>query len=222
MIDIIARIIFFLLSPFLAYGFGMALWRAVSSAFSQPSGFPKQNVIAFAAGFLAFALVWRIFKRPLELVCTFEHELTHLVIGLLFLKKPRSFVVTRHEGGSVTLTGGKNFVVTLAPYFFPTISYLLLPLAFLAPRDWLPVFLGLLGASVAFHLASGWAELHWRQTDLHEAGITFSIFFLPVANLIFYGAMAALLAGGTSGFFSFWVNGARESLNLLPALFRYL
>lgn len=146
--ELIAKTIAFLICPFTAYGFAVAVRREVAAA-----AFPKQTLIAFAAGFILFLIFWRIFKRHLQIVCTFEHELTHLLFGLIFLKRPHSFVVTRHDGGSVTLSGG-NFVITLAPYFFPTVSYLLLPLVFFVPKDAMPIFLLLLGASVAFHLVS--------------------------------------------------------------------
>ena len=80
---------------------------------------------------------------------------------------------------------GGNFLITLTPYFFPTDSYLLLPFAYFVPKNGMPIFVALLGASVAFHLASTWAELHWQQTDLHEARILFGSIFLPVVYLIF-------------------------------------
>ena len=212
--EIIAKTITFLICPFAAYGFGTAAYRTFGNA-----AFPKQTLIAFAVGFILFILFWRLFKRHLQVVCTFEHELTHLLFGLLFLKRPHSFVVTRHDGGSVTLSGG-NFIITLAPYFFPTVSYLLLPFAYFVPTGAMAIFTAALGASVAFHLVSTWAELHWRQTDLHKAGILFSSTFLPVANLIFYGALAALIFSGTTGFSSFWVTGARESFVSLASLFK--
>ncbi|MGI8467016.1 MAG: M50 family metallopeptidase [Pyrinomonadaceae bacterium] len=202
-----------LICPFLAYGFGKVIYRTVSF-----SVLPK-GLMAFAAGFVLFAFVWRIFKRRLQIVCTFEHELTHLLFGLLFLKRPHSFVVTRHDGGYVSLSGG-NFVITLAPYFFPTISYLLLPFAFFIPANSLPVFSALLGASVAFHLASTWAELHPEQTDLHKAGILFSLIFLPAANLIFYGALLALIFGGAHSFLYFWSSGVKESFAAISFLFK--
>lgn len=212
--EFIAKIFTFLICPFAVYGFGQALFQTVETSY-----FPKQTLISFAIGFILFLVFWRIFKRHLQVVCTFEHELTHLIFGLLFLKRPHSFVVTRHNGGSVTLSGG-NFVITLAPYFFPTVSYLLLPIAYFVHKDGMPIFVGILGASVAFHLVSTWAELHWRQTDLQEAGILFSLFFLPVANLIFYGALAALMLGGTGGFTRFWIKGASEIFMLIATLFK--
>lgn len=212
--EIIAKTITLLVCPFLAYGFGRVIYRTVSL-----DTFPN-HLTAFCLGFVLFTLIWRIFRRRLQVICTFEHELTHLLFGLLFLKRPHSFVVTRHDGGYVEMSGSGNFIITLAPYFFPTVSYLLLPVAFFIPPDYLPFFFALLGASVAFHLASTWAELHWQQTDLHKAGILFSLIFLPVANLIFYGALMVLVFTGANGFSNFWLMGARESFVSLTALFK--
>jgi|ERR1035437_1612755 hypothetical protein len=209
----LAKAITLLICPFLVYGFGESLYRCISLVGLH------QGPIAFIAGFIVFAIIWRVFRRHLDLICTFEHEITHVLFGLLFLKVPRSFKVTRHEGGQVTMLGG-NFVITLAPYFFPTVSYLLLPLSFLFSPRFFPLFLAILGASVAFHIASTWAELHWQQTDLHKAGILFSLLFLPAANLIFYGALITLIFGGTDGFLRFWSVGIRASFGLLMTLFR--
>src|SRR5438445_12285668 len=112
-----------LICPFLAYGFGISLFRDLSHAGLH------HGVTAFIAGFIGFAIIWGLFKRQLQLICTFEHEVTHVIFGLLFFKVPRSFVVTRHEGGHVTMMGG-NFLITLALYFFSIVSYLFFPLRF--------------------------------------------------------------------------------------------
>lgn len=210
--ELVAKTITILICPFLAYGFGLDIYRTAWLP-SLPKG-----AAAFAVGFIAFAIIWRIFKRHLQVVCTFEHELTHLLFGLLFFKRPRSFVVTRHDGGYVEMSGG-NFVITLAPYFFPTISYLLLPLAFFVSPEFKSIFVGAVGGSVAFHLISTWGELHWRQTDLHDAGIAFSLIFLPVANLVFYGALLAAISSGADGFSRFWTVGLKESFNLFSRIF---
>lgn len=82
----------------------------------------------------------------------------------------------------------------------------------------MPVYLAILGASVAFHLVSTWRDLHREQSDLHNAGLLFSLIFLPVANLIFYGALFALVNGGTEKFLSFWVIGVKESIGLFPVI----
>lgn len=212
-LKLVGKALTFLILPFLIYGFGSALLQIVpASVFQNP------RVISFGIGFGLFVAFWLVFRRSLRVVCTFEHELTHLIFGLLFLKRPHAFVVTMREGGHVKLSGS-NFLITLAPYFFPTVSYFLLPIAFFVPSKSMPIYLTILGASVAFHLVSTWRDLHWEQSDLHKAGILFSLVFLPGANLIFYGGLLVLVSGGTEKFSSFWSIGARESINLLSEFF---
>ena len=210
MLNFIGKTVTFLLLPFLAYGFGTAFYEILTKNPWQHS-----RILSFAIGFGAFTLFWLIFKRFLEVFCTFEHEFTHLLVGLLFLKKPKSFSVTFTQGGYVELYGGKNFLVTLAPYFLPTVCYLILPLAWFLPKDYLPIFFAVFGGSMAFHLLSGWQEFHFEQSDLHDAGLIFSILFLPVANLIFFGAILSLVIAGNDKFFTFWKMGFINGLNLI-------
>jgi hypothetical protein len=207
MTEKIAKLIVLILCPFLAYGFGIALFEQAADA-----KLPTQT-LPFIIGALVFFAFWRLTGRFLEVLCTFEHEITHLIFGLLFLKWPSEFVVTIRNGGHVTLSGS-NFIIFLAPYFFPTVSYLLIPFFFFVPPASLPVFYAVLGASFSFHLVSTWGELHWRQTDLHKAGVVFSAVFLPVANLIFYGALLVLIFGDSKAFVRFWKDGVLYSLSL--------
>ncbi len=213
MLNSIGKVIAILLLPFLGYGFGTALFEIVSK-----SNFSSNRLIFFGIGFATFALFWLVFSKFLEVFCTFEHELTHLIVGLLFFKRPKSFKVTFTKGGHVELYGGKNFLVTLAPYFLPTVCYLILPFAWILPTDSLPIFFVMLGAAASFHLFSGWQEFHFGQSDLHDAGITFSVLFLPVANLIFFGAILTLVISGSEGFFVFWKHGFLNGIGLVKWL----
>jgi hypothetical protein len=213
MLNFIGKAVTVLLLPFLAYGFGKAFYEVFAN---RP--WPAARVWPFLLGFASFAVFWLVFKRFLQPLCTFEHELTHLIVGLLFFKRPKSFSVTLSRGGSVELYGGQNFLVTLAPYFLPTVCYLLLPVAWFVPKETLPLFFGILGGSAAFHLLSGWQEFHFGQSDLHEAGLVFSLLFLPVANLIFFGAVLSLIIGGNEKFFSFWKQGLANGLGGLWTL----
>ncbi len=208
MIERIAKAITLPVLPFLGYGFGLALYeRAVFS------NLPTQ-LTPFVLGMTAFYLFWRVFKKQFQIVCTFEHEITHVLFGLLFLKWPSEFVVTFRKGGHVRLSGS-NFVIYLAPYFFPTVPYLLIPLFFYVPLISIPFFYALLGATVSFHLVSTWAEIHLRQTDLQKAGYIFSLVFLPVANLIFYGALLVLIFSGADDFLEFWKAGFMNAASVI-------
>lgn len=207
MLNLVGKIVAVLLLPFLVYGFGTAFYEVLTKNAWQIS-----RVLPFVIGFILFAFFWLIFKRFLQVFCTFEHELTHLIVGLLFFKKPKSFKVTFTKGGYVEMYGGHNFLVTLAPYFLPTVCYLILPFAWFLPEKSLPIFLTILGASTAFHLLSGWQEFHFGQSDLHEAGLIFSILFLPVANLIFFGAILTFVIAGNDKFFGFWKQGIMNGI----------
>lgn len=213
MLNSIGKIVAILFLPFLGYGFGMAFYEIISK-----SNFSSNRLIFFGIGFAAFAVFWLLFSKFLEVFCTFEHELTHLIVGLLFFKRPKSFKVTFTKGGHVELYGGKNFLVTLAPYFLPTVCYLLLPFAWILPKESLPIYFGILGAASSFHLFSGWQEFHFGQSDLHDAGIAFSVLFLPVANLMFFGGILTLVINGNEGFFSFWKQGFQNGFSLLKWL----
>src|SRR5688572_26775504 len=76
----------------------------------------------------------RLFPGVWSYLQTLEHELTHLLIGLLFLKIPVGIRVSAHEGGEVRQLGlgttGQTWI-SLAPYFFPTVSLIVLIIAFL-------------------------------------------------------------------------------------------
>ena len=92
------------------------------------------------------------------------------------------------------MTSKTNFVIALAPYFFPFYVVMLVMLFLLAqlvlPWERLGVwFLGCLGAAYAFHLTLTGHILRTRQSDITEHGYVFS------AAVIFLGNISVLLIG---------------------------
>jgi hypothetical protein len=223
MLKIIARIslaLFLAATPFLIYGFGGETLRVLSQVSPKDARWQ-----AFAVGAVVFLpCLWvgkRVFPAVWSYLETLEHELTHLLIGLLFLKIPVGIRVSAHEGGEVRQIGlgttGQTWV-SLAPYFFPTVSLAVLVIAyFFGINTW--YLLALLGWTTVFHLVSNWGETSFRQPDLQKVGIVKSILILPVMNLICYGSILAYVAGGSKGFGSFWSEGLRLAWNLLRKLF---
>ena len=215
----ISLIIFLLSTPFLFYGFG----REALRIFSQFS-LGNSRWLAFTVGAVVFIpclfVAKRLFRSAWCYLETLEHELTHLLIGLIFLKIPVGIRVSAHEGGEVRQIGlgttGQTWV-SLAPYFFPTVSLAVLILASLFSVNTV-YLLGLLGWTTLFHLVSNWGETSFRQPDLQKAGILKSILILPVMNLICYGSILAFVAGGRKGFGSFWLEGLSSSLALAGQL----
>lgn len=212
----IALGLFLVAAPFLFYGFGLEMLRLISKA-----SFSNQRWLSFLVGVAIFFPCWLVAKRLFHsgwcYLQTLEHELTHLLIGLIFLKIPTGIRVSAHEGGEVRQIGfgtTGQIWVTLAPYFFPTISIAVVIVAYFVRLDTL-LLLGTLGWTTAFHLITNWSETSFRQPDLKKAGWLKTILILPVMNLICYGAVLAFVADGNKGFSTFWLDGLRAAFHLL-------
>jgi hypothetical protein len=205
--------------PFIALAFGRQLLGIVKRA--TPA---SPRPLTFLLGAVSFLPCWwlarRYMRRPLDYLSTLEHELTHILVGLLFFKRPLSLRVTARAGGDVVLTGG-NLWITLAPYYLPTISMVLLALGIVLPPKSQPHLLAVLGASVSFHILSTWTELGVMQSDFKKAGLLQTVWLLPVANLLFYGSVVAYVVGSTEGFIHWWRLGGSNTLALLSEIFHY-
>jgi hypothetical protein len=207
--------LFLIAVPFLFYGFGSETFRIISK-----TSVSNSRWLAFLVGGAAFFpfsfAANRLFHSLWCYIQTLEHELTHLLIGLIFLKIPTGIRVSAHEGGEVRQIGlgtTGQIWIALAPYFFPTISIAVLIFVYFARLNTL-FLLGILGWTTAFHLVTNWSETSFRQTDLQKAGIFKTILILPVMNLICYGAILAFVADGSNGFGVFWFNGLKQAFYL--------
>lgn len=223
MLKIIAKvslILFLIATPFLFYGFGGETLKILSKI-----SLSSTRWLAFLAGCAIFFPCWwvakRLFNSLWSYLETLEHELSHLIIGLLFLKIPVGIRVSAHEGGEVRQIGlgttGQTWV-SLAPYFFPTVSLFVLIVAYLIDLK-TPVLLGILGWTTAFHIVTNWSETSFRQPDLQKVGLLKTILILPVMNLLSYGSILAFVADGGKGFGSFWYDGFRESFKIIFRIF---
>jgi len=144
----------------------------------------------FLAGFLGYPVVHYLCWRPLTLY-VFGHELSHAIFAWASGAKVLGFSVSE-EGGHVDLSHS-NFVVALAPYVVPI--YALAVIAGYRVLLWyarwrLPppiahgVFLGAMGAALAFHLVHTAEVLGGqRQPDLEQAGgLVFSLSLIGLGN----------------------------------------
>src|SRR4051812_30822974 len=94
----IAKWIMNLVLPFVGCGFALTLYGLLQSA-----RYTSSRWIWFFAGVAALTVVWsfgrRYAWRTVQYLATLEHEITHILIGLLFLKRPLSIKVSATHGG---------------------------------------------------------------------------------------------------------------------------
>ena len=200
------------LSVFLSIGYGITLAEMI-----LPFDFNPPSIPYFLGGFGIFIPLWFTWLKNKHFYSTFEHELTHLLVGLLFFKKPAHFTVTRDAGGETGLYGG-NFLITLAPYFLPTFSFLMLPLyLIILPKFYLYYFI-LFGFVVAYHVLSTIQEFSYSQPDIIICGKIFSTIFLVFTNILVYGFLIIFVSGGFERGGIFLKQGFLESANWLIEL----
>jgi hypothetical protein len=175
-------IIAILLLP-VCVGAGTALWRVV-----RASGNADTIWVATLSGAGCWLAIYLLLPKPMW-VYVFGHELTHVLWTWLLGGRVKKFKASA-KGGHVIVTKN-NFIIALAPYFFPFYAVLVV-LVFLAGQ-WLWNWRGyavwfhlLLGASYGFHLTLTWHILKNTQSDITEQGYLFSgvIIFLGNVGLL--------------------------------------
>lgn len=127
------------------------------------------------------------------------HELTHTFFALLTFHKVVHIHLNMDEsGGSMGFLGKGNWLITIAPYFFPLFLFFLMLFAtFFAEKipDSLIVN-GVFGYFFAYHVESILVQIHGEQPDFKEVGFPFCWLFLPGANLFMCTAVLAFNNGG--------------------------
>jgi hypothetical protein len=142
--------------------------------------------VPLVAGAVCWGGIYCLLPRPMWLYVA-GHELTHALWTWLFGGRVRQLRVTS-QGGHVVVSK-TNFVIALAPYFFPFYAVLVALAGLAAQRLWpgarLEVwFLLLLGAAYAFHVSLTGHVLKSRQSDITEHGYLFSAAIILLGNLL--------------------------------------
>jgi hypothetical protein len=173
------------LLPFCA-GAAHALARLLSY-----TGRAESIWIALLAGVGCWIAILLLLPKPMR-VYVFGHELTHALWTWLFGGRIRKFKAGAH--GGYVITTKSNFLIALAPYFFPVYVALVLAIFAIGHLIWnfspYLVFCHLLiGMAYAFHITLTFHILKTRQSDITGQGYLFS------AVVIFLGNVAVLLLG---------------------------
>ena len=168
----------------ICFGAASALWLVL-----RASGRADTIWVATLSGAGCWCVIYLLLPKPMW-VYVFGHELTHALWTWLMGGRVRKFKASS-KGGHVIVTKN-NFLIALAPYFFPLYA-VLVTLLFLVGNcawNWRPYvvwFHLLLGACYGFHVTLTWHILKSRQTDITEQGYLFS------AVVIFLGNVSILL-----------------------------
>jgi hypothetical protein len=136
-----------------------------------------------AGAALWLAVLW-LLPKPTRLY-VFGHELTHALWAWAFGAKVQGLKAGA-RGGQVTVSRS-NFLVALAPYFFPVYALLVVAGFVLGGLvwDWRGQevwFHLLLGAAYAFHMTFTVEALQTSQSDLAGQGYFFSIVVIWLGN----------------------------------------
>ncbi len=150
------------------------------------SGGALSEMLFLLGGIAAFLLCWFFLPRPVR-IYVLGHELTHALSGMLFGAKASKLKVT-DKGGSVNLTK-TNFIITLAPYFFPFYTFAvgvaaLIVLIFARPLPLIPLWAGLVGFTWAFHILFTLESLSQRQPDIATYGRILSWTSIFLVNVL--------------------------------------
>ena len=181
-------------------GAASALWMVISA-----SGNADTTWVPFLAGAACWLVVYIVLPRPMWIYVV-GHELTHALWVWFLGGKVKKFRATS-SGGHV-IVSKTNFLIALAPYFFPLYAVIIVVVFATGNLIWnwkhyLVWFHLLVGAAYAFHITLTGHVLKTRQSDITDQGYLFS------AVVISLGNVSVLLIG---------VPLLAEKVNLLTAL----
>ena len=165
--------------------------------------FSEFKYLALFGGFFLFFIARSFMdasaKTSMEVLA---HEMTHALFALLTLHKVKGLSINPDDsGGNMSFEGEGNWLIIIAPYFFPLFGVLAMIgisiYTMFAPMNLL--LNGLMGFVIGYHLDVVGSQIHEKQTDLPKVGYYFCAAFLLPANLWMIGLMLAFNSKGWHG-----------------------
>ena len=176
----------------------------------------------FWIGTIGYIVLWKLFFSGRgwgSSLPTLIHECIHALFAWATLHRVVDLEVRWNSGGHVRYVGGEgNWLITIAPYFFPLALLLALLLSSVVNMSEITRLL-VLGIVFGFEIVYTWREIHPNQTDLHKVGFVFAFAFLPSALLFSYGAVLSYAIGGFLQLHWFWYHFWHGNLEMFLGLF---
>jgi hypothetical protein len=150
----------------------------------------------FSLGAILWIIAFFGLPRPVVLY-VFGHELTHAIWVWLMGGRVSRFRFSR-DGGHI-VTDRNNFLIALAPYFFPLYSILTIAVygllsLFYNVQPYGRLLYAIIGVTWAFHFTFTCWMIPKKQTDLIDHGTFFSLVVIYLANLLLLSVMLVLAA----------------------------
>ncbi len=159
----------------------MALWQVIIL-----SGKAETIWLATLSGAVIWIIIFIFLPSP-KWLYVLGHELTHALWSFSFGGKLKKIKVTS-GGGHVNITKS-NFLVSLAPYFFP-LYVLIIIIIFLIGNffwNWNPYilyFYFFIGMAYSFHVTLTFNILKIKQPDIKGEGYIFSTIIIFLGNIL--------------------------------------
>jgi len=211
-------------------------WLGLSSLFKQ------DNILfPFLIGIIVAAIFYYSFLRYASRINIFEHELTHAIVALFFLRKVSDFTVTK-MGGHIQHSSGPggafgNLNITLAPYFLPTFTFISILFRPLLPLGFFPWFDIWLGFTLSYHflstldeIKSNWTKVpfvssgsgEWSKSDIGKVGYIFATIYIFTITFAIHGFILWILVIGYDGVIVYWGIIFRVSETIVNIIINYV
>lgn len=154
---------------------------------------------AVGGGYLLWLVIFFTMPRPVRSY-VLAHELTHALWAALMGGRVSKLRISK-TGGSV-IVSKTNFLITLAPYFFPLYTALVILLYvvlgfFVSVEEYYLVWLALVGFTWGFHFTFTVTTLLQHQSDIEEYGHLFSYVIIYVLNILGVCVWVTMVASPT-------------------------
>jgi hypothetical protein len=229
------RFLLGLIALFIIPGSGLAFWDALLVIARD-----KDLWIPLVCGFATGIPVYFAVIKKIPYISTFEHELTHVLVALLFFRRIHKFIVTSKRGGQVQYSGnfGGEFgtlLIGLAPYYLPTFTIIAVLLRPAIPAEWFPWFDVFIGATLAFHICStpeetknawtkrtfsGAGDNQKTKSDIGKVGYIFAFLVITGFGIFLMGLALQMIGSGYAGTWPFLKQVGNNSFITYAALIR--
>ncbi|MDX2227744.1 MAG: M50 family metallopeptidase [Verrucomicrobiae bacterium] len=170
----------------LCYAVTWTFFETVAGAGPWKESLTAAPFLMFLGGFALWMGIFFCLPKPMR-VYVFGHELTHAVWAICMGGRVSSFKVGA-DGGYV-VTDKVNFWISLAPYFFPIYTVILMILWGIAHliwdlNAWVIWLYFMIGLTYSFHVTFTAKMIPTVQPDITSNGWLFSLVIIYLMNLL--------------------------------------